>query len=173
MNFPYILNSLFAARTCAPKCEPVRRLIRLQTPIWKGRCQIGSTCIGLVASQKTFCQEKRQSLYFLELNFERILHNTEYVLRCLKTVWNFWFLKSRNFGSLRLLSRTDPWTDRWTDRWTDSEILDYKRLKSELLVYSGVVLRGNNRCPKQAEGKSRRSGACSAPGVRKDEEFNP
>ena len=28
-------------------------------------------------------------LYSLELNFERILHNTEYVLRCLKTVWNF------------------------------------------------------------------------------------
>jgi len=26
---------------------------------------------------------------------------------------------------------------------TDSEILDYKRLKDELLVYSGVVLRGN------------------------------
>ena len=25
----------------------------------------------------------------------------------------------------------------------DSEILDYKRLKDELLVYSGVVLRGN------------------------------
>ena len=30
-----------------------------------------------------------------------------------------------------------------TDRWTDSEILDYKRLKDELLVYSGLVLRGN------------------------------
>ena len=30
-----------------------------------------------------------------------------------------------------------------TYRWTDSEILDYKRLKDELLVYSGVVLRGN------------------------------
>ena len=30
-----------------------------------------------------------------------------------------------------------------TDRWTDPEILDYKRLKDELLVYSGVVLRGN------------------------------
>jgi len=30
-----------------------------------------------------------------------------------------------------------------TDCWTDSEILDYKRLKDELLVYSGVVLRGN------------------------------
>ena len=30
-----------------------------------------------------------------------------------------------------------------TDRWTDSEILDYKRLKDQLLVYSGVVLRGN------------------------------
>ena len=26
---------------------------------------------------------------------------------------------------------------------TDSEILDYKRLKDELLIYSGVVLRGN------------------------------
>ena len=30
-----------------------------------------------------------------------------------------------------------------TDRWTDPEILDYKRLKDELLVYSGVILRGN------------------------------
>ena len=30
-----------------------------------------------------------------------------------------------------------------TDRWTDSEILDYKRLKDELLVHSGVVMRGN------------------------------
>ena len=30
-----------------------------------------------------------------------------------------------------------------TDRWTDSEVLDYKRHKDELLVYSGVVLRGN------------------------------
>ena len=30
-----------------------------------------------------------------------------------------------------------------TDRWTDSEIIDYKRLKDELLVYSGVVLRVN------------------------------
>ena len=30
-----------------------------------------------------------------------------------------------------------------TDRWTDFEILDYKRFKNELLVYSGVVLRGN------------------------------
>ena len=30
-----------------------------------------------------------------------------------------------------------------TDCWTDSEILDYKRLKDELLVYNGVVLRGN------------------------------
>ena len=30
-----------------------------------------------------------------------------------------------------------------TDRWTDFGILDYKRFKDELLVYSGVVLRGN------------------------------
>ena len=31
-----------------------------------------------------------------------------------------------------------------TDRWTDSEILDYKKkVKDELPVYSGVVLRGN------------------------------
>ena len=29
------------------------------------------------------------------------------------------------------------------DCWTDSEITDYKRLKEELLIYSGVVLRGN------------------------------
>ena len=30
-----------------------------------------------------------------------------------------------------------------TDCWTDLEILGYKRFKDELLVYSGVVLRGN------------------------------
>ena len=60
-----------------------------------------------------------------------------------------------------------------TNRWTDSDILDYKRLKGELLVYSGVVLGGNNRCPKQAERKSRRPGACWALGYRKDQEFNP
>ena len=30
-----------------------------------------------------------------------------------------------------------------TDGRTDSKILGYKRLKDELLVYSGVVLRGN------------------------------
>ena len=30
-----------------------------------------------------------------------------------------------------------------TDRWTDLEILDYERFKDEVLVYSGVVLRGN------------------------------
>ena len=48
---------------------------------------------------------QKQLLCLLEFNFERILHYTEYVLRCLKTVWNFWFSESRNFGFLRLLSR--------------------------------------------------------------------
>ena len=73
--------------------------------------QIGSTCMGLLASEITFAKQKKlyhiekQLLYLLELNFERILHNTEYVLRCLKKVWNFGFSKSRNFSSLRLLSR--------------------------------------------------------------------
>ena len=56
--------------------------------------QIGSTCMGLLSSEITFAKKKiyhvqKQLLYSLELNFERILHNTEYVLRCLKTVWNF------------------------------------------------------------------------------------
>ena len=58
-----------------------------------------------------FCREKKlyhvekQLLYLLKLNFERIVHNTEYVLRCFKKVWNFGFSKSRNSSSLRLLSR--------------------------------------------------------------------
>ena len=56
--------------------------------------QIGSTCMGLLASEIPFAKKKlylvkKQLLYLLELNFERILHNTKYVLRCLKTVWNF------------------------------------------------------------------------------------
>ena len=56
--------------------------------------QIGSTCMGPLALEITFAKKKlhrvqKQLLYLLELNFERILHNTEYVLRCLKTVWNF------------------------------------------------------------------------------------
>ena len=59
--------------------------------------QIGSTCIGPLASQKLLPRKnlyphvQKQLLYLLELNFERILHNTEYVLRCLKTVSNFRF----------------------------------------------------------------------------------
>ena len=60
--------------------------------------QIGSTCMGPLASEITFATKKKklyhvqkQLFYLLELNFERILHNTEYVLRCLKTVWNFYF----------------------------------------------------------------------------------
>ena len=66
--------------------------------------------MGPLASEITFAKKKiiyvkKQLLYLLELNFERILHDTEYVLRCLKTEWNFSFSKSRNFGSLRLLSR--------------------------------------------------------------------
>ena len=66
---------------------------------------------GAARLRNNFCQEKnyitlkKQPFYLLELNFERILHNTEYVLRCLKTVWNFSFSESRNFGSLCLLSR--------------------------------------------------------------------
>ena len=49
---------------------------------------------GAARLRNNFCQEKnynhvqKQLLYLLELIFERILHNTEYVLRCLKTVWN-------------------------------------------------------------------------------------
>ena len=67
--------------------------------------QIGSTCMGPLASEITFAKKKlyhvqKQLLYLLELNFERILHNTKYVLRCLKTVRNFWFSKSGNFCSL-------------------------------------------------------------------------
>ena len=46
------------------------------------------------ASEMAFAKKKlyhvlNQVLYLLEMNFERILRNTEYVLRCLKTVWNF------------------------------------------------------------------------------------
>ena len=72
--------------------------------------QIGSTCMRPLASEITFDKKKiyhvqKQLLYLLGLNFERILHNTEYVLRCSKTVWNLLFSKSGNFGSLRLLSR--------------------------------------------------------------------
>ena len=72
--------------------------------------QIGSTSMEPLASEITFAKKKiyhveKQLLYLLELNFERILQNTEYVLRCLKKVWNFGFSKSRNFSSLRLLSR--------------------------------------------------------------------
>ena len=56
--------------------------------------QIRSTCMGLLASEIIFAKKKlydvqNHLLFLLELNFERILHNTEYVLRCLKTVWNF------------------------------------------------------------------------------------
>ena len=70
------------------------------------------TFMGPLASEITFANWRKKLYHFqkqllslLELNFERILHNTEYILRCLKTVWNSWFSKSRNFGSLRLLSR--------------------------------------------------------------------
>ena len=56
--------------------------------------QIGSTCMGPLASQITLPRKQlyhvhKQLFYLLELNFERILHNTEYVLRYLKMVWNF------------------------------------------------------------------------------------
>ena len=69
-----------------------------------------STCMGPLAPEMTIAKIKiyhveKQPLYLLESNFERILHNTKYVLRCLKKVWNFGFSKSRNFGSLCLLSR--------------------------------------------------------------------
>ena len=65
---------------------------------------------GAIASEITFAMKKlyhvqKQLLYLLEFNFERILRNTEYVFRCLKTVWNFLFSESRDFGSLRLLSK--------------------------------------------------------------------
>ena len=53
--------------------------------------QIWSTCMGPLASEITFAEKKiilrsKQLLNLLESNFERILHNTEYVLSCLKTV---------------------------------------------------------------------------------------
>ena len=48
---------------------------------------------GAARLRNNFCQEtnhvQKQLLYLLELNFEKILRNTKYVLRCLKTVWNF------------------------------------------------------------------------------------
>ena len=44
------------------------------------------------------------------------------------------------------------------DRWTDSEILEYKILKDELLVYSRVVLR-----------KGRKAEACGTSRHGKDE----
>ena len=77
--------------------ESELRLVELSTFSVKQKSlkyQIGSTCMGLLASEITFAKKKiyhvqKQLLYSLELNFERILHNTEYVLRCLKTVWNF------------------------------------------------------------------------------------
>ena len=90
--------------------ESELRLVELLNKISSKGHVNGSTCMGPLASEITFAKKKlyhvkKQLFYLLELNFERILHNTEYVLRCLKTVWNFSFSKSRNFGSLRLLSR--------------------------------------------------------------------
>ena len=66
--------------------------------------------MGPLTSEITFAMKKiisrlKTALVISRINFERILRNTEYVLRCLKTVWNFLFSESRNFGSLRLLSK--------------------------------------------------------------------
>ena len=57
------------------------------------------------SAKKKLYDVQKQLFYLLELNFERILHNTEYALRCLKAVWIFRFSMSRIFGSLRLLTR--------------------------------------------------------------------
>ena len=43
----------------------------------------------LLLPRKKLYHVRKQLLNLLEFNFERILHNNEYVLRCLKTVWNF------------------------------------------------------------------------------------
>ena len=50
--------------------------------------------MGPLASEITCAKKKihhaqKQLLHLLELNFERILHNTEYVLRYLKIARNF------------------------------------------------------------------------------------
>ena len=66
---------------------------------------MGPLASEILLPRKKLYHVEKQLLYLLELNFERILHNTEYVLRCLKKVWNFGFSKSNNFSSLRLLSR--------------------------------------------------------------------
>ena len=56
--------------------------------------QIRSACMGPLALEIASVKKKlfyvqKKLLCLLELNFEKILHNTEYVSRCLKTVWNF------------------------------------------------------------------------------------
>ena len=50
--------------------------------------------MGPLASEITFAKKKiyiveKQLLHLLEMNFERILHDTEDVLRCLKTISYF------------------------------------------------------------------------------------
>jgi len=82
-------NGLLRKRTKASQIVYISLLNKISL---KG--QIGSTCMGPLASEITFAKKKlyhiqKQLLYLLELNFERILHNTKYVLRCLKTLWNF------------------------------------------------------------------------------------
>ena len=82
-------NGLLRKRSKASRIVYISWLDKISS---KG--QIGSTCMGRLASEITFAKKKiisrsKQLLNLLELNFERILRNTEYVMRCLKTVWNF------------------------------------------------------------------------------------
>ena len=93
--------------------ESEQRLVELFTFLVKQNLFERSNWVNLHGAARlrnNFCQEKNyitfkyNSCTLQELNFERILRNTEYVLRCLKTVWNILFSKSRNFGSLRLVS---------------------------------------------------------------------
>ena len=71
--------------------ESELRLVDIVNISWLNKIsskgQIGSTCMGPLVSEITFAKKKlyhvqKQLLLLLELNFERILRNTEYVLRC-------------------------------------------------------------------------------------------
>ena len=59
-------------------------------------------------------------------------------------------------------------------RWTDLEILDYKRFKDGLLVYSGVVLRGNKIVvPSKLRDRAVELAHVGHRGIVKDEAPNP
>ena len=77
--------------------ESDQRLVELFTFLVKQNLFERSNWVNLHGAARlrnNFCKEKNyitfkyNSCTLLELNFERILRNTEYVLRCLKTVWN-------------------------------------------------------------------------------------